>query len=152
MNVISFNTAYCLYARATLERRLTLVTRPRGYRINAALAKYEARGWTILRRVDAELDVRCFPTVGRSVSDTHTWVLPLDTTGIRQVSHIDPVAATSWHLSHPHPSIHFFLLFSPFLKHTYVLSGNAAMTWYALWRLHREAIARHGLQAPSARE
>lgn len=62
MNVLTYEKAYCLFPRATLEERRSLLSsscRGRSKRRSAGLAKYASRGFTLLSALapdDIELD------------------------------------------------------------------------------------------------
>ncbi|RPD63614.1 hypothetical protein L227DRAFT_496572 [Lentinus tigrinus ALCF2SS1-6] len=103
MNVIAFDKAYCLFPRATLEARCSLLSssskgvyRNRGQ----ALAKYIQRGFNMtfsLPPGDQFSRVPMFPLGWRWLDDDNTWVIRLDTVGIDR-----PVAANALSL----PLIH----------------------------------------------
>lgn len=53
MNVITFSHAYCLYPRATLDDRLSLVTADRSDEvIEGVYQRYTERGWRFIRNAD----------------------------------------------------------------------------------------------------
>ncbi|RPD52704.1 hypothetical protein L226DRAFT_474018, partial [Lentinus tigrinus ALCF2SS1-7] len=85
MNVITYNKAYCLFARATLEAHRSLLSssthgiyRDRGQ----TLSKYTQRGFDFAFSIAHGDATPMFPLGWRWLDDMHTWVLPLDTTGI----------------------------------------------------------------------
>ncbi|KAI1785863.1 hypothetical protein LXA43DRAFT_875556, partial [Ganoderma leucocontextum] len=83
MNAVSYETAYCLFPRATLEEKVTLVScSTKGiYRNRSeALAKYGARGYTTLLCVpphDFYATHPSFPLGWRWIDDNTSWVLNL---------------------------------------------------------------------------
>ena len=114
MNVISFNAAYCLYPRATLEERISIVCTTRQDQvIENIYNKYTARGWRIIRDVDDLETMRPDPALHprrvRWIQDGLSWSIQLplpnrfgnslpplnDRT---KVFRRDPVSVTSWRL------------------------------------------------------
>ncbi|KAK7696092.1 hypothetical protein QCA50_000735 [Cerrena zonata] len=114
MNVISFETAYSLYPKATFEKRQSLVCPGTGRDEDAALQKYENRGWTMATTdLTWARDLEpCFHIVYhrvRFMGDSFCWTIPLDISMIpdrldpgegspRLLK--DPAAATSWTLDY----------------------------------------------------
>ena len=135
MNVIAWDYAYCLYPRATLEERRSLVCRADGPNQVTAEAKYRARGWEIVHSLPpcAPYD-RAFPSGLRFMGDPNMWRLKLDTAQIlppfppsQHGSRLstDPVAATSWKLDQIGPGgdvphVSYVTLKSNFLRNQYV--------------------------------
>ncbi|KAH9947185.1 hypothetical protein B0H21DRAFT_876842 [Amylocystis lapponica] len=113
MNVLSFEKAYCLYPRTTLEERRSLVSascRGQSERRPQGLDKYAVRGWTIVARLppqDAERRDGAFRLGWRWIDDNASWVVALDTAGVARApapnassgarAH-DPVAVCNWQL------------------------------------------------------
>lgn len=115
MNVISWEKAYCLYPRATLEARCSLICNRKGCNMAIAMQKYEKRGWHFYESHDR--DCRWGPSLRscfhiqhkllRWMGDPFCWTLELDTTQIPDrlypggnsspLPH-DPVVTTSWKL------------------------------------------------------
>ena len=115
MNVISFDTAYCMYPRATLEQHVSLAcTARRDPTLEGIYRKYAARGWRTIRSVDSLERRTSDPALcarhPRWINDGLSWSvrLPLPsgfgdslpplnwrTGAIRR----DPVSATSWRLA-----------------------------------------------------
>ena len=78
MNVITFEKAYCLFPRATLDDRLSLVcTSRQDDTIEAVFQKYTTRGWNIIRSVDDIEHVTQDPALDvnqrRWIDDRYTW-------------------------------------------------------------------------------
>lgn len=108
MNVISYEKAYCLFPRATLEERRSLVVATDGPGQLPALLKYEERGWEMVVSVSSrERTGRnpSFPFGKRFIDDRYTWTIALDLSGLslsRRITPLspvltqDPVSATSW--------------------------------------------------------
>lgn len=113
MNLISYEKAYCLFPRATLEaRRNLLIARGSGSDQLPAVRKYQERGWSpslpnpFWERVEHS---PVFPFGNRFLGDRYTWTIPLDLTGVTppqilgpqsQVLTQDPVVGTSWEFSY----------------------------------------------------
>ena len=115
MNVISFDTAYCLYPHATLEERLSLAcTARQDQTFEGIRRKYAARGWRIIRKVDG-LEVRTSDPAlhgrhPRWINDGLSWSVKLPLPPLFQDSlpplnwrtgaiRRDPVSVTSWRLT-----------------------------------------------------
>lgn len=114
MNIISFEKAYCLYPRATLEGRRSLICDHEGPNVNVAVQKYERRGWQMVMSDDLDWSSDLKPNFHidygtfRWMGDSFCWTLNLDVTQIPDrlrpdddstpLPH-DPVAATSWSLT-----------------------------------------------------
>ncbi|KAI0649612.1 hypothetical protein C8Q79DRAFT_997722 [Trametes meyenii] len=81
MNVIAYNKAYCLFPRATLEERRSLLTwssQGRAKRRIEGLVKYSARGFRMLEflednEVITSQPERSFPLKPRWMGDSDTW-------------------------------------------------------------------------------
>lgn len=113
MNIISYNKAISLYPRATLEERRALVCQTNGSSPQEALAKYELRGWEILRALpppwEHTYDRNGPFRVGRRwIEDGDSWVIPLDMIGVDLPPATspgsvplkeDPVVFTTWELA-----------------------------------------------------
>ena len=115
MNVISFDTAYCLYPHATLEERLSLSCTTRQDRtLGRIWRKYRARGWRIIHGVDdLELetsDAALHRRHARWINDGLSWSIKLPVPpGFRdslpplnrrtEALHRDPVSITTWKLT-----------------------------------------------------
>ncbi|KAH9856395.1 hypothetical protein C2E23DRAFT_699461, partial [Lenzites betulinus] len=85
MNVIAYDTAYCLFPRATLEERRSLLSwssQGRSKRRAEGLVKYAARGFRMLEFLDdSELwqsePNRSFPFGPRWMGDPSSWSISL---------------------------------------------------------------------------
>ncbi|EIW56989.1 uncharacterized protein TRAVEDRAFT_81046, partial [Trametes versicolor FP-101664 SS1] len=85
MNVISYEKAYCLFPRATLEERRSLLSwssQGRSKRRAEGLVKYASRGFKMLTHLHfaeyaTHQPIRSFPLKPRWIGDTDTWVLSL---------------------------------------------------------------------------
>lgn len=85
MNVITWKFAYCLYPKATLEDRRSLVCRSEGPKQVIAEQKYQSRGWDMVRtlRADGPLgEDPSFPSGLRFMGDKHSWRIALDITRV----------------------------------------------------------------------
>ncbi len=113
MNLISYEKAYCLFPRATLEeRRNLLIARGSGSDQLPAVRKYQERGWSpslpSLFWGRAERSP-VFPFGNRFLGDRHTWTIPLDLTGVTppqsinpqsQVLTQDPAVGSTWEFNY----------------------------------------------------
>lgn len=110
MNIVTFDKAYSLFPRATFEERVSLVLLDVLRVEGKAFEKYSRRGWAMIPRIwpgYPELD-RCFALGrSRSVGDSLSWVVPLDTAGVVPRPRLspsspefgwDPVECSSWKL------------------------------------------------------
>ena len=112
MNVISFDRAYCLFPRATLDERLSLVcTSRQDDVIEAVYQKYAARGWSMIWSVDDIERVTPDPALRvnqcRWINDGNAWSIDLllppgFRESLRPLNERtkalgrDPVSITSW--------------------------------------------------------
>lgn len=110
MNIITYNRAYCLYPRATLEDRVSLVCTERSdTTVYRTFRKYSQRGWAI-SLCSADLPLPTLRSLcmnrPRSIEGPFSWVIPLlDPPGSAfsfnnrsAVLRTDPVSASSWTL------------------------------------------------------
>ncbi len=144
MNVISYNAAYCLFPRATLEECRSLISRisqERPIRRAEGLIKYSARGFSMLQFLDSdELRTpkwsRSFTFGPRWVGDPYTWIIPLDMEGVlpppppnpySSARSQDPVILTSFSVRYNSCDgaiMEFKIVKSPVLKFPIVTSGS----------------------------
>lgn len=109
MSVISCDTAYSLYPKATFEERTSWICGTnREPRTIAALNKYHRRGW-IVAPTFFDIEYRQDYHVGeeRHIGDRYCWTIPLDKSQITTYIPLndgskpltcDPVVACSWTL------------------------------------------------------
>jgi hypothetical protein len=110
MNVIAWDTAFCLYPRATLLDRVALVIHPLIPLDTPAVRKYAERRYRLFNAPHAfqrtQLAPVFFPDALRWVDDARGWAVPLDTAGLvppplsatsAPIAR-DPVAHNSWML------------------------------------------------------
>ena len=124
MNIITFNRAYCLYPRATLEERLSLVCTDRNDDvIERVYERYRKRGWTVLRTLGEVASRTRDPALGsvvRWVEDGFTWTISLPfqpqqehvtTNPHADVLTRDPISVSSWRMvvgeDHDHGWMYF---------------------------------------------
>lgn len=136
MNAISYEKAYCLFPRATLEQRRSVLSfdGPPSDRIEQCVQKYQQRGWIFCDYRDLSHSDPAFHTGERWINDKLSWVIPLNTTDIppalpanpssAPLSH-DPVNICSWRVCEPQrpAMIDFKILESPALRYFYVISN-----------------------------
>lgn len=137
MNVISYEKAYCLFPRATLENRVTTVFSDIKITdgIVDCMRKYSRRGWTFHEGSTLRHSDRAFAATGRMIDDSLSWVIPLDTTGLSpsksfpahsksrltQLAH-DPVAVCSWRWGSIGTRLDFRVLKMSNLQYAYALN------------------------------
>ncbi|KAI0715608.1 hypothetical protein C8T65DRAFT_572952, partial [Cerioporus squamosus] len=138
MNVISFENAYCLFPRATLEERLSLLSSSsagRSTRRRESVAKYVARGFTVMERIPVT-NVRLpnlLPLGWRWIDDSASWVIPLDVAGVAPpvsankrsppLLH-DPVVVCNWEVRYTPlrgAVMHFVVAKSELLRYRYLI-------------------------------
>jgi hypothetical protein len=139
MNFIAFDAAYSIYPKATFEDRHALILSPKINlrKIAIALGKYARRGWSFTTDIwshDKNMREKTFfLDVGRWVRDRHSWVVPLDVSGIERpplsTSSVgfswDPVVYNSWRLTHLQPqriSVAFLKLDSTIFRYAYLVA------------------------------
>lgn len=108
--MISWDRAYSLYPRATLEDHTGLYLRPDTHEDHKKeiIAKYEKRGWTFcMSRGDLEKHDRAFTNAIRWIGDSESWIIKLDLDGVTPPPPVndfsrpltrDPCCFTSWWL------------------------------------------------------
>ena len=115
MNVITFEKAYCLFPRATLDERLSLVcTSRQDDIIEAIYQKYTTRGWNIVRSVDDIEGLTSDPALQldryRWINDRLVWSIDLPLPNFFRKTLMplnkrtnalgrDPASVTSWRQS-----------------------------------------------------
>ena len=123
MNIITFNQAYCLYPRATLEERLSLVCTDRQDNvIKRVYERYRQRGWSIIRTLGEVASRTSDPALSdttRWVNDYFSWTIPLPPLTEHQSDRInhytdtlthDPISVSSWELQ-GEPGAHGWMCF-----------------------------------------
>ena len=123
MNVITFNQAYCLYPRATLEERLSLVCTDRQDDvIERVYERYHQRGWSIIRtlgEVGSRTSDPALSDTTRCVNDCFSWTISLPPLTEHQSDPInrstaalthDPILVSSWELQ-GEPGAHGWMCF-----------------------------------------
>ena len=129
MNIITFNQAHCLYPRATLEERLTLVCTDRQDDvIERVYERYRQRGWSIIRTLGEVASRTSDPALidtTRWVNDGLSWTIPLPHMTEHHsdpINHYtaaltrDPSSASSWKLQgepDAHACMRFYRLSLP---------------------------------------
>ena len=174
MNVISFQAAYCLFPRGTLEERISLMSSStRGVRQDQeeALQKYSARHFRLTTSVPPNDFLRSkplFPLGWRWIDDDSSWVIPLNTSGIVETSSTtthgsiqrsmhDPVVLTNWNMrcnSRTHGAVMLLgVIKSDFLRHRYLITdqdlvahiGNFLMAKYTTINMSRDRGQEHAM-------
>ncbi|KZT06467.1 uncharacterized protein LAESUDRAFT_700278 [Laetiporus sulphureus 93-53] len=145
MNVITYEKAYCLFPKATLEQHRTLASYSclgRNPRRHHGLLKYVERGFKIVVSLPLQelyLQNPSWSLGMRRMDDGRSWVIPLDTEGIdrrtrpnastRALTH-DPAAVTTWFVNARGDynggtfsvTMEFDVIGSPHLEYKYVLA------------------------------
>lgn len=144
INVIAFNKAYCLYPRATLEERVSLICTTRDDDvIENVYDRYRKRGWFIIRTVDEASSLTSDPSltkdVTRWIDDGFSWSIPLyPPTYLNRFPQTnpcsyDPVSVTSWKLIESRSTtskaaeMTFVMVSDQNLSQNYVLAGNTIL-------------------------
>ena len=113
LNIITYNAAYCLYPRATLEAYTSLVLNGGNPGKVAALEKYAKRGWRAISNPSPLIQYLA-PSlfyIGKSrwVCDKNTWTIPLSLEGVKppppaspssEALSWDPIAECGWKLAY----------------------------------------------------
>ena len=144
MNVISFEKAYSLFPRGTLEERRSLICATDGPGQTKAIEKYEQRGWTMVYALD-DSDM-AFSLGPRWISDDSAWTISLNTTDVINPYAplpIDPVVGSNWEVAR-HPIfggvMDFTYVWGDALRYRYV-SADMSLMHYLEELLY--AVANH---------
>lgn len=148
MNLISFDTAYSLYPRATFkERRMQLMREITTEEVKA-ISKYGRRGFQIAATYIwpyAGSDPCLVLDTVRNVNDRFTWRIALDTTGVdprskltptSNVMKTDPVVQNTWEMCHlrgDNLTITYFAVKSTLLRYNYVVAENDYLLQLVNW-------------------
>lgn len=141
MNVIAFNKVYCLFPRATLEARCSLLSSSsKGIYQNRgqALAKYTWRGFNVVFSPppgDQFCRMPTFPLGWRWLDDDNTWVIILDATGVDKptppnvlsVPLYDPSEICNWQVVYAPMKgafMQYAVMKSDLLRYRYVVSDQ----------------------------
>lgn len=140
MNLITFDCAYCLYPRATLEDKISVICTDLSATVmDTAYTKYWDRGWSVV-----SFDDDILPSTLRSLRvDTTTWIgggsvwsIPCPYPSREEISPItprsirlthDPASVTSWTLHQTHKSvgrITYSCFCDPNLFYYYILANT----------------------------
>ena len=139
MNLITYDTAYSLYPRATFEERRTILFGDsKSSSTFTALQKYEDRGWEVVESslFTDELRGPVQSVRGdsiRFVNDSTSWIVPLDMIGVGGPGALspasppltwDPVVTNSWRLDPSSWSWHplSYQVSSPTLRYNYLVA------------------------------
>lgn len=144
LNVIAFDKAYCLYPRATLEERITLVCTTRHDEIiEDVYARYIRRGWFLIRGFRSVPFYSSDPALShfaRYIDDGLSWSIPLvhefsdEVEGVNAwtgpLTH-DPVSVSGWTMTargeciNDAAAIMFHRMENPELHYHYVFDSDA---------------------------
>ncbi|KAI9068490.1 hypothetical protein FKP32DRAFT_1561581, partial [Trametes sanguinea] len=151
MNVISYNKAYCLFPRATLEERRSLMTSVAvgtGRTDRAGFFTSSDTGHRLIlslppEEVYMEPPSRSFPCGPRWIGDDSTWLILLDTEGILPPpppnsvssprSH-DPIVMTSFSMRYDDEegaTLHFYVVDSPAIRYAFVCGDEDTADYLA---------------------
>ncbi|TFK82608.1 hypothetical protein K466DRAFT_500003, partial [Polyporus arcularius HHB13444] len=138
MNVISFEKAYCLFPRATLEERVSLLSSSSAGRSNRrrqSVAKYATRGFAIIERIPST-DLRSpslFALGWRWIDDSSSWVIALNTRDVAPPASPnrrspplvhDPVVVCNWEVQYTPlrgAVMHYVVARSELLRYRYLI-------------------------------
>ena len=83
VNVISWNKAYALFPQSSFIYHKSYLLKEMSDYVGKLLAKYDERGWKCRHILWAENEVyNRSMIVDRRIGDQHTWIIPLDTSGV----------------------------------------------------------------------
>lgn len=101
MNFVTFEKAYCLYPKATLDRFFNLILKPETPTLYTAIRKYARRGWVPFRLLSETLGVVFRDRDIRWVEDKHSLVVPLPKLPDVNVwpPYYSPLSITTWSVS-----------------------------------------------------
>ncbi|KAF9032563.1 hypothetical protein BJ165DRAFT_1357782 [Panaeolus papilionaceus] len=130
MNIITHNKVYCLYPRATLIMRKSLIIyRPGLHPLHslAAIEKYQQHSWDMISYADP-LDI-AFPSTAHCVGDQFCYCIPLGGPGEQGDSDVNPVEGNTWQLRessrNPGQFIHSFVILRlPVFKFAYICARS----------------------------
>ncbi len=148
MNAITHKAAYSLFPKATFEKNLTLFTAVRETKHEEAIRKYIDRGWILKKSISSEeqRDDGNAPLryEKRWVTDSKSWVIPLDTTGLDRND--DSLELGSFNLScnldDMMPEMRFTSVKDPLLSTSYVLNAECGIKVKAYIGLLKEMFER----------
>lgn len=160
MNIISYERAYCLFPRATLEYRVSLLTsrgRDGSGQSEESIDKYSKRGFCMIDHIPDDTYRRAFPVGCRWVDDSTSWVLPLDTHGVIAPPHPnsrsppllhDPMSTCNWEMQQTSiwgAVMHYNVTRSELLRYRYVVTETLAtrLATYLFAKLQEERHKAH---------
>ncbi|KAK8206878.1 hypothetical protein M8818_004713 [Zalaria obscura] len=82
-NIISWNKAYALFPKITFTDNKIVLARHLDDRLGSILARYSKRGWRSTERLANLSDVSQDLVFQRRIGDNSTWIIPFDTTHVR---------------------------------------------------------------------
>ena len=94
MNFITYEKAYCLYPRETIDKSISLVLKEYTTESYMAIKKYNLRGFKFYDVVDEDEGDFKYREV-RWVEDNWSWVISLEDVGIGR-GVLDPTRLTTW--------------------------------------------------------
>lgn len=160
MNFISSDTAYSLYPIATFENRSSLGM-PSSQSSPEAIRKYVRRGWRIYFTPPPSdvADPEASPfSLGyaRWVTDAHTWIMPLDQTGVQARPPLsrtsapltcDPVRFNGWWVAQrPKMDVyecHYYPVHTTVFRYNYALPNEETSFAMRGWA-HQQGKYSHG--------
>lgn len=121
MNVIAYNKVYCLYPRATLNRRFNLALNPFTPAVRVILDKYRDRQWINFRLLTKTMGDWFLGTQVRWIEDVHSLVVELpEPDGIHPwPQYRTPLSVTTWSISLRPNHYHYTNLETMRLKRVY---------------------------------
>ncbi|KAF9034339.1 hypothetical protein BJ165DRAFT_1396099 [Panaeolus papilionaceus] len=142
MSIITYAKAYCFYPKATFEESRSLLHSTQGTNQDAAIKKYEKRGWVMVHGMPPGVErddyKSAFFPCKRFVGDGKCWTIALDPvmpfgqpqmqTGLGQIAMSHPIEANSWELCFANErdeykaEMVFYNLSSPCFKFRYMVA------------------------------
>ncbi|KAJ3527305.1 hypothetical protein NM688_g8146 [Phlebia brevispora] len=145
LNIVTYNMAFCLYPRATLGDRCSLVLRSDEVLDPSVMRKYVKRGFQFAISTRQE-DVAFLPGQLRWLGDSHCWTIPLNASMINVVTEADSLTNSSWRLiDAPRVRIEFDTLTGPGFRDVYVVGDPTIRAIFTAFLLFSNALLENGI-------
>ncbi|KAJ3530464.1 hypothetical protein NM688_g7704 [Phlebia brevispora] len=145
LNVISHDMAYCLYPRATLEDRCSLLLRPDEILDPIVMNKYVNRGFQFAICAREE-DAAFLPGQLRWLGDKYCWRIPVNTSAIATVPEPDTLTNSSWRLVNtPRAKMEFDVLSSPGFQNVYIAGDSTVRAMFVAFSLFSKTLLENDI-------
>ncbi len=167
MNIITYEKAYCLFPRATLEEHVSLLSsscKGHSIRREQSINKYTKRGYQMMERIRGGtvdlLSNRTFPLGWRWIDDSLSWTIQLDTdraiplNTLNPLSHVlahDPSAICNWEMRYSSlrgAVMHYRIIKTQLLRYRYLVTDTDlgdALDRYLVSKLREERNKPHAI-------